>query len=225
MKIYSNSRPHKIRLAIRALVENPDANMATIAKLARISPNTAAKYADFLKLRGGNPLEVLLLGDTDLVQLMSAARAPSNLHEFDFEIVHKRLKLGFSRKQCYKKYLDELPDGARPMKYRTFCARLETLLKTQNPKMKLLFRAGDVMMADFAGYKPIAIGPSGSASSYAMFVATLPCSQLIFAMIMEGERVEDWLGGLTEALHFFGGVPRRVIPDNPRALVLKPRRG
>jgi len=107
---------------------------------------------------------------------------------------------------------------------RTFRERLQQI-EHKDPSMKLVFVAGDVLMADYAGHKFKAISPTGDTHLYSIFVATLPCSQLIFAAIHEFQRVEDWIDGLTDAIHAFGGIPRRLIPDNPKALVITPRRG
>ena len=225
MKTYSNTKAHKIRLAIRAFVDRPESNPGDIAAVARVARNTAARYIDTIRMLGGDPRQYLTLPDSELVSLITPGRRTSARHPFDFLLVIKQLKLGFKRKQCHKMYMAAVPDGLRPMKCRTFCHDLRELMKAQEPAMKMIFRAGDVMMADYAGDTPSAIDPTGESRPYTIFVSTLACSQLIYAMIHEGQRIEDWLDGLTESVHFFRGVPRRVIPDNPKAMVLQPRRG
>lgn len=34
----------------------------------------------------------------------------------------------------------------------------------------------------------------------------------------------DWLHATAQALHFFGGVPQLIVPDNPRATIADPDR-
>lgn len=52
-----------------------------------------------------------------------------------------------------------------------------------------------------------------------VFVATLGYSRRLFVRAFGQERQSAWFAGLEAAFHHFGGVPREVLLDNPRALV------
>lgn len=52
-----------------------------------------------------------------------------------------------------------------------------------------------------------------------LFVATLGYSRRLFVGAFRHERQSAWFDGLEAAFHHFGGVPREVLVDNPRALV------
>lgn len=52
-------------------------------------------------------------------------------------------------------------------------------------------------------------------------VATLGYSRASFVYFSHQERQEDWLFGIREALHFFGGVPRELLFDNAKALMIQ----
>jgi transposase len=45
------------------------------------------------------------------------------------------------------------------------------------------------------------------------FVATLGFSRATYVRFSEHERQEDWLQGIEEACHYFGGVPQEILPD------------
>ena len=54
-----------------------------------------------------------------------------------------------------------------------------------------------------------------------VFVATLSCSRHQYAELVFDQKVETWIGLHRRAFEFFGGVPRRVVPDNLRAAIRK----
>lgn len=52
-----------------------------------------------------------------------------------------------------------------------------------------------------------------------LFVAVLSHSRRIFVKAFLSERQDDWLEGIAEAFRHFGGVPRQLLVDNPKAFV------
>lgn len=53
------------------------------------------------------------------------------------------------------------------------------------------------------------------------FVATLGYSRATFVRFSERERQEDWIQGLEEAFEYFGGVPKDVLFDNAKAIMIE----
>lgn len=53
------------------------------------------------------------------------------------------------------------------------------------------------------------------------FVATLGYSRASYVRFSEYERQEDWLAGVEGALHYFGGVPRELLFDNAKCLMIE----
>lgn len=53
------------------------------------------------------------------------------------------------------------------------------------------------------------------------FVATLGYCRASFVKFYDNERAEAWQEGLIEAFDYFGGVPRQVLCDNAKALILE----
>ncbi|PIK73875.1 hypothetical protein CS379_05830, partial [Methylobacterium frigidaeris] len=76
---------------------------------------------------------------------------------------------------------------------------------------------GEQMQIDF-GERRVTIGEEPT--RVFLFVATLGYSRRLHVRAFGHERQEDWFAGLESAFQAFGGVPREVLLDNARALVL-----
>jgi transposase len=77
---------------------------------------------------------------------------------------------------------------------------------------------GHQLQIDF-GTATVEIG--GAAVRVHLFVATLGHSRRCFVAPFRHERQGAWLDGLELAFRHFGGVPREVLLDNPKALVTR----
>lgn len=88
--------------------------------------------------------------------------------------------------------------------------------------MRMEHKAGDKMFVDYTGKKLQLVDKvSGEITDVEVFVAILGCSQLTFVMAMASQRKEDFIMGCEQALHFYGGVPQAIVPDNLKSAVTK----
>jgi transposase len=76
---------------------------------------------------------------------------------------------------------------------------------------------GDQLQIDF-GQKRLCIG--GARVRVFLLVAVLSYSRRLFVKAFLNERGDDWREGIAGAFTHFGGVPRTLLGDNARALVL-----
>jgi transposase len=76
---------------------------------------------------------------------------------------------------------------------------------------------GDQLQIDF-GQKRVRIG--GAWVRVFLLVAVLSYSRRLFVKAFLSERQDDWREGIAAAFTHFGGVPRTILGDNARALVL-----
>ncbi|QIB50551.1 IS21 family transposase [Pseudomonas sp. OIL-1] len=53
------------------------------------------------------------------------------------------------------------------------------------------------------------------------FVATLGYSRATYVRFSEHERQDDWLRGIEEACHYFGGVPQELLFDNAKTIMIE----
>jgi transposase len=77
--------------------------------------------------------------------------------------------------------------------------------------------AGHQMQIDF-GEKQVVI--AGEAVRVYLFVAVLGYSRRMFVRASLSQKQDDWREGLASAFRHFGGVPQRLLIDNPRAMVI-----
>jgi transposase len=90
------------------------------------------------------------------------------------------------------------------------------------PVMHMEHKAGDKMYIDFAGEKlSIVDTDSGEIKEVEVFAAILGCSQLTYVEAVMSQRKEDLIRACENALHYFGGVPAAIVPDNLRSAVTK----
>jgi transposase len=76
--------------------------------------------------------------------------------------------------------------------------------------------SGHQLQIDFGESR---VGTGGERVRVHLFVATLGYSRRPFVQAFGHERQSAWLDGLEAAFGHFGGVPRKVLLDNARALV------
>ena len=57
-----------------------------------------------------------------------------------------------------------------------------------------------------------------------MFVAVLGASHFTYACATPTQKAADWVSSIIDTLEFIGGVPRLLVPDQPRALIVRPDR-
>jgi len=65
---------------------------------------------------------------------------------------------------------------------------------------------------------------TGQISQAQVFVAVLGASNYTYACATAGQKAVDWVASIIAALEFIGGVPRLLVPDQPRALMARPDR-
>ena len=150
------------------------------------------------------------------------------------EVVNKRLsdlepllplyaamlkKRGVTKGMVHAKYLLQCPDGYRSS---SFLEKINQFMQVGKPSMKMTHKAGDKLFVDFTGQKlQLVDALTGEISEIEVFVAILGCSQFTFVMAVRSQCKEDFILGCERALHFFGGVPQAIVPDNLKSAVTK----
>jgi transposase len=65
---------------------------------------------------------------------------------------------------------------------------------------------------------------TGELKAVQFFVAVLGASQLTYAEVSESQKKADFIASVENALHYFGGVPKAIVPDNLKSAVTKSNR-
>ena len=84
-------------------------------------------------------------------------------------------------------------------------------------------RGGEKLFCDFVGDTvPIWDDHTGEVNFAAqLFVSVMGASSYIFAKAFANQKAESWTAGGTAAFEYMGAVPMCVVPDNPKAVVIK----
>jgi transposase len=196
-----------------------------ISELTCSSRNTVKKYiARFLQEQ--LTLDVIDgMSDHDLEQLFGYVEPPARDERFEqlqqlLPDLEKQMKRkGITITSLWEQYKALYPQGYAITQfykyYRDFACRAQ-------PVMHLEHKAGDKMYIDFAGEKlSITDRDSGEVLEVEVFVAILGCSQLTYVEAVYSQKKEDLVKACENALHYFGGVPAAIVPDNLKSAVAK----
>lgn len=147
-------------------------------------------------------------------------RPPQDLAEPDWRVIAQELKRpGVTLTLLWQEYRAAHPEGYG---YTWFCEQYGTFKRRANPSFRHRHEAGAVMQTDYAGQTVEVIDPqTGEVRPAQIFVAVLGASSLTFAMASFSQRLPDWIEGQTQALAYFGGVPKAIVCDNLKAGVVK----
>lgn len=90
-------------------------------------------------------------------------------------------------------------------------------MRNQDVVLRQEHRAGEKMFVDWAGATvPIYDRGTGEATSASIFVAVLGASTYTFARATLNQAQASWIDCHVHAFEHFQGVPKLVVPDNPR---------
>jgi transposase len=129
---------------------------------------------------------------------------------------------GVTRYGLWLEYKEKQPDGYQ---YTQFCHYYRLWSQQQQVVMHFAHKAGDKLFVDFAGKRLALIDEAtGEARPVEFFVAVLGCSQLTYAQAVYSQRKDDFITALQNALHYIGGVPQAIVPDNLKAAVTQANR-
>jgi transposase len=131
-------------------------------------------------------------------------------------------RAGVTLELLHLEYLAEHPDGYR---YTKFCEVYREWVERQKPTMRQVHTAGDAMFVDYSGKKLSYVErATGEVVEVELFVAVLGASNLTYVEATGTQRVAEFIGSHVRALSYFGGVPRRIVPDQLRSAVTAPCR-
>lgn len=85
---------------------------------------------------------------------------------------------------------------------------------TQEPVVRFETEPGSQLQIDFTTI-------NRGRRKFKALVATLGYSRASFVRFSEFERQEDWLSGIEAALHYFGGVPKELLFDNAKCIMIE----
>lgn len=199
----------------------------SISSTFHISRNTLRKYVRKFQESGLSMEQILSLSDDKLADLFSDGHSrnrPPSARKLELEAlvpdyVKQLSKKGVSILSLHAEYLKTHPNGYQ---YSTFKHAIHAYRCQTQAVGHVEHLAGDQMYIDYAGDKlEIVEEQTGEVRKVEVFVATLPCSHYTYCEAMWSQKKEDLIVACENALHFFGGVPKAVVPDNLKSAVIR----
>jgi len=138
----------------------------------------------------------------------------------DWTLIHAELR----RKHVtlallWDEYKSKQPDGYQ---YSQFCELYRKWARTLEIWMRQEHVGGEKLFVDFSGDGIPWIDPiTGELRVAALFVAVLGASNYTFAFAVPTEQLPDWIECHVKALTFIGGVPKAIVPDQPKTAIKK----
>lgn len=213
----------KIRQILRLYAQGE--SKLKISECAGIARNTLKKYIKRFIHLGLTLSEVETMSDEHLDQLFGEGISPDPGERYKqlyalFPSFEKELrKRGVTRLRLWGDYIAKYPDGYRKSQ---FSEHYNRWLRRSKPVMHIEHKAGDKMYIDFAGEKLSFVDTStGEIIEAEVFVSILGASQLTYVEATLSQKLEDFIPCCENALHYYGGVPQAIVPDNLKPAVTK----
>ena len=194
-----------------------------IARHTSVSRNTVKHYLKTIREQKLGCNKLLSMQDHQLEQMLleSPQTNPRYLHLVEQMpyLVGELSRTGVNRWVLWNEYKTRYPDGYQ---YSQFCYHLNNYLKTQNATLHIEQTPADKLYVDFTGkHMQWVDRSSGEVHKAEIFVAILGYSQLTYAQACSSQKQMDFITALDNALHYLGGVPKAIVPDNMKTAVIK----
>lgn len=213
----------KIRQALRLLAESGLSTRQVAAALG-VSKSTVSDIALYARDAGVDWALASTLSDDELqARLYPPPRPRSTTRaEPDYAALHQELKRpGVTLQLLWEEYRAGAAGAA--YRYSAFCDKYRAWAKRLKRSMRQLHPAGERLFVDYAGHTvPVVDAATGEIRRAQIFVAVLGASNYTYACATWQQTAADWVGAIVGALGFIGGVPRLLVPDQPRALIANP---
>ena len=202
---------------------------AEVGRALGIAKSTIGKIVSLARAAGVDWASAQTLTDDELEARLyrpPAPRANARLDP-DFALIHHELKRpGVTLMLLWEEYQRALAAAGEPAyKYTSFCIKYREWAARLKRSMRQTHAAGEKLFLDYAGQTvPIVDANTGVITRAQVFVAVLGASNYTYACATATQNAADWIGAIIQALEFFDGVPRLIVPDQTRAMIAQPDR-
>ena len=199
-------------------------SQSEISRMLGITRKTIGRYLSIARACDISYADIELISDEEVAELFLKKELHDNrrlekLHEL-LPSYEKRLsKKGVTKYLLWEEYKSNDPGGYN---YTQFCHYSKEHLKKNEAVMHFEHKSGDKMFIDFTGHKlSITDRETGKISKAEVFVAILGESGHTYVEAVASQKKADFISATENALHYFGGVLRAIVPDNLKSAVKK----
>lgn len=187
-----------------------------IALSLGLSKGVVGKYIGLAKNVGLDWPAVRLMSEADLKHCLHVRRQQAFPYgRPDYGRLHLRLcRSGNTLLNEWERYRADYADQ-KIYRYTQFCEHYHSFVLRLGRSLRQVFRGGERMFGNFT----VSAFPLSEGGCAHIFLATMSASRLAFACVASADSVHEWIRCAVQALHFYGGVPRLIIPDGPNGTV------
>jgi transposase len=193
-----------------------------ISRDMKISRPTVHKYYLVAKEEGYLNIEEQMPGEAQIVEVLGPEphppRIPSSLEKHR-EVVQRYLDQGVEMTAIWLRLKENYGYEGSYSSVRRFVRHLRPVQK--EAFIRVHTQPGEEMQVDFGTVGQMFDPNSGRMRTTYLFVATLCYSRHQYAELVFDQKAKTWIGLHQRAFEYFGGVPKRVKPDNLKAAVLE----
>lgn len=195
-----------------------------ISDILSIHRNTVNKYVRLIAASGHSLQALREMDDAGLERLFPTT---DTVDDDRYEVLSPYFpyfagelkKTGCTKLVLWKWYISRHPGGYGTSQ---FNEHLNNWLRHTRASGKINHRYGEKMLVDYTGKKLTVVDrATGEITDVEVFVAILPASHYMFAQASATQQKHDFISSINDALFFFGGVPKVIVPDNLKSAVDK----
>ena len=214
MKIIEMLRLSEMGMSQREIAAGAGCGKSTIGDVLRLCKEKGITYETALRITD----EEL---HTELYQTTNQSKPMPDWKAIHEELArHKNLNLQF----MWEEYRIQHTDG---LCYSQFCHHYRQYRKTTDRQVSLYNerKAGELLEVDWMGdvLACVVDSATGELVSAHFFVAVLGYSHFPYVEAFPNEQEAAWITAHVNALHYYGGIPRVIVPDNCRVAVKTPK--
>lgn len=145
----------------------------------------------------------------------------------DFQYYYDRIHAKGSKVNiayCWLEYKQQYPDGYEQSQFYEYYNRfVEQNFGKRDAKMAVERIPGEKLYIDWVGDQPeLLTNPeTGETIKVHIFATTLGLSSLIYAEAFPDEKLPRFIAGTVNAIQFYGGITKYLIPDNLKTAITK----
>jgi transposase len=214
MKIVEMLRLSGMGLSHRKIAASAGCAKSTVDSVLKVCASKGVSYENASKMT-----------DDELHAVVYPQKMAKNNREPDWQAIHEELarNKNLNLQFMWEEYFAANPDG---LGYSQFCRRYRAYRKDAGRQVSLHNerKAGELMEVDWIGDTLDCVSVDGGQMATAhFFVAILGYSGLPYVEAFPDEKELSWITANVNALNYYGGVPRIIVPDNCRTAVKTPR--
>jgi len=221
---------HQIRQIIGFLSKGY--TYSDILRLTGTARNTIKGYNQRIDKKGLTYEQILALDDDALADAVQGEKGRGRIQSEETRLkdLQERMdyfteelrRRGVTMQLLWDEYREEIPDGYG---YTQFCEHLARYRKVHGAVMYFTHRPAEQLLVDFAGDTLAYVDrKTGELISCQVLVCVLPYSNYTYVEALRSQQQEHFVKGLSNALHYYGGVPQSIKTDNMRTVVTKSNR-